>query len=126
VKWSFFLRALFPSWRFFVETGPRCSLQLSVAGSEWRESLPPIARHWRTLLVNPEAGFLHAAHNSLEHLLIDVAELKSGAVEELPSYRVVKNLTELCVREEGGERYRFRVLSGEDVALISPEYEVAP
>ncbi len=131
---GYFLSVLFPSWAFFIEPGPSIRLEYFAEGA-WHRAIEPIQRHWSRLLFNPEAGFLHAANNAVDHLLIAVADLPESApqseaertaIENLSEYKIVKNLAKLAASENGPTQSacrRFRILAADEVVFQSPEFE---
>ena len=123
-KWIFLLRAFFPSWRFFEDVGPELSLEVRAGATEgqlgeWRAALPPIGRSFNNVILNPQGGFLHAAHNLLNHFASDIQDYEN--IGKRPAYALVKNLARQSVQ---GRYFQFRLLAeGSGEVLLSPVYQ---
>jgi hypothetical protein len=91
------VRALFPSWRFFDRPGDEPALFYRIREgadwSDWKDGFPP--SHGRGLLAlfhNPEGTLRLALHNLLELSLSDVDESNSAAdFAGCPSYELLAN-----------------------------------
>lgn len=124
-KWIFLLRAFFPSWRFFEDVGPELSLELRSGLSpdllgEWHNALPPIARSWKNIVINPNGNFLHACHNLLNHLATEIQT--HDRIGDRAAYKLVRNLA--CMQTpDVDSHYQFRLVAdGHEHVLISPVY----
>jgi hypothetical protein len=130
-------RAFFPSWRFFVEAGPELKLQIrlsegSAVSLDWTDALAPIPRTWTSFPFNAQGNFLHACHNSLQHLSVDLRNHDhSDQIEGLASYRIILNLARFQIHQlklgEGYRKFQFRILILDpsrpaEEMLISSEY----
>jgi hypothetical protein len=130
------LRAFFPSWRFFEDIGPVPTLRWRAGASAdalgpWRDAHTPHARPWTALLYNPKGNLTFAEHALVEHLLIDLDDVPDAAPDDaaqLVSYRLVQRVVEAQARAAGGAGlYQFRVdlcatdaaPSESDVVLLS-------
>jgi hypothetical protein len=132
----FLLRSFFPSWKFFDDIGPELSLEIRLdSHEEWKNCLPPISRSIRSLFLNPESNYLHACHNLLNHLSVDISELDTEdpkKVAALTTYKVVKNLARFQIKKLSlaatPYSYQFRLCARLndgtlEQILVSPVYE---
>ena len=127
-KWIFFCRALFPSWRFFVEPDPALVLEVRYGSAPWTESLPKIPRSAFSSIFNPQGNLLHACHNAILHLAQDIENLPTGAdVAALGSYRVVHNIARFFLPQsslsESTYQFRIRDELSSHTLIESPNYE---
>lgn len=135
-EWVQLLRIALPSWRFFEELGdvPRLRYRAGAREGElgpWQPLLKPQRRGLRRLIYNPD-GNLALAHESVLHqLLADVGEREAGRADELDevvSYRLVRNLVEGTARAGGQRYFQFELvivdasLGTEQAALRSAVY----
>jgi hypothetical protein len=128
--WAY-VRALFPSWRFFEDVEPGPELQLGIASSEgaattWHPVLP--AAETGRLFLNAR-GNLRLAYQSLVEQL--ESELDGCEVESAPqliSYRLVRRLVQERALASGlvpgRGSYRFRLWDGEHVVFESRSHEL--
>ncbi|MBX9768408.1 MAG: hypothetical protein K2X47_14135 [Bdellovibrionales bacterium] len=139
-KWIFFLRAAFPSWRFFIDAGPTLLLETRVQGETWESAVPPIKRSFGRMFLNPEGNFLHACQNHLLHFYADLAEMKApwnaNELQKLNTYCITHNLARYHLEEakrlRPGLNYQFRIAVWHrtpegpqtEVFLESPVYAV--
>ena len=139
------LRAFFPSWKFFEDSGDIAVLffRIGARGQEcgtWEAALPAPERSLKSLLWNPEGCFLLAAGSLLQQLASDLQEIPDGKENEFAdsvSYELVRNLVRHAITQKYGDlrnhRYQFKVCAvspglssyettGEEM-LVSPIYE---
>jgi len=94
------LRAFFPSWRFFEDLGPAPMLEWRDGPEEdalgpWRPALTMPPRPLTATLFNPKGNLRFAEHALVEHLLSDLDDVPDDAPERvtaLVSYRLVERL----------------------------------
>lgn len=136
-KWIFFLRALFPSWRFFVDAGPTLTLEVRVRDGHWQPVIPQITRSFGNLLLNSEGNFRHACNNNLLHLSQDLSKLSDRSdqgLESLCSYQLTHNIARFYLAKGGstpsGTTYQMRLSlrqneqdGSTEILLESPVYE---
>lgn len=138
-----FLRALFPSWRFFEELGEVPGLKFRMvqdgdADRGWTECFASEPRRARMLFLNSRGNLRLAANSLIEQLTDDLSEMPDGTESEIinsVSYALVTRLVRFRIREMGrarpGEHFQFKVVSAvlgkESVAediMISAAHEV--
>ena len=137
-------RALFPSWRFFEDSGRvpilywRYSKDRSSLG-DWVPTLKCRKRHWWHLFLNPQGNYQFACKTLLHQLVSDINDLESefdqDAVKRLISFELVKNLViyELSrsFKNSGPLHFQFKVTAtpseltkgATDDILVSETYE---
>jgi hypothetical protein len=123
-----YLRALWPSFRFFEAIEPPPRLEHRTVGSDgsfgaWHITLHAPRRRIHHIVANP-AGNLHLFHASLvEQLALDLDREGAEAVMRLTSFRLVSQLvrTELRVADASA-MFQFRLLAADDhsEAFVSP------
>ena len=94
------LRAFFPSWRFFEDLGPAPTLEWRDGPDEdalgpWRPALAMPPRPLTATVFNPKGNLRFAEHALVEHLLSDLDDVPDDAPERvtaLVSYRLVERL----------------------------------
>lgn len=107
-KAVFLFRAFFPSWRFFDDLAdvPQLEFRWSRLGEElgpWVLAFEKPKFKFSSLVLNPRGNFALANQSLLSQLLSDLSDLQGGdgtmlssdraqeKIEELTSYRLVKN-----------------------------------
>lgn len=135
-KTLYFLRALFPSWRFFEDFDGESALLLRLGDASgnftaWQRCLPRAERRIHHLFFNPQTNYLLAAGSLLQQLLSEIDDLErvdDRSIENLVSYRLTRKLVETkLARLEGGPisgRYQFKISSESEDWLVSPIYEI--
>jgi len=116
------LRAFFPSWRFFEDLGPAPTLEWRDGPSEdtlgpWRVALTMPPRPLSAVVFNPAGNLRFAEHALVEHLLSDLDDLQEDHPEQvtsLVSYRLVVRLVlaerAACTAVRQGGWVQFRVV----------------
>jgi hypothetical protein len=105
---SFFIRVLFPSWRFFedLQWVPRLWFR-EVQGDrvgEWQACYPPEPRSVFNLFLNPRGNLRLAAQTLVEQMASDAMDLPPGRESSFSSsvsYRLVLRLVQYRIRELG-------------------------
>jgi len=133
------LRALFPSWRFFEDLGPAPVLEWREGPTEealgsWRPALAMPQRRLTATVFNPEGNLRFAEYALVEHLLSDLDDVPDEAPERvtaLVSYRLVERIVRAersaAPSEPAGRFFQFRVVlkapgaesDAIDIALVS-------
>lgn len=150
-KWLFLLRAFFPSWKFFDDVGAELRLEVRVGpangssiespeklSGNWINCLPEIPRSFQNLFFNPEGNHLHACHNLLSHLKLDILESDAAHPETVlqkATYMMTHRLAEHQIHSlnlvDPPFWFQFRVLAhfpanptrNVENLLISPIYK---
>jgi len=99
-SWYVVFQSFFPSWKFFDDAGSEIRLSVRVGPSEielggWVNCLTPIPRTIKTIFINPQGAYLHAARNLVTRLSFEISdgdENRPEKIVEKTTYKIVKNL----------------------------------
>jgi hypothetical protein len=137
------LRAFFPSWKLFEDSGQVPILFYRVSAIDenfhgWEVCLEKPPRQFRGLFLNAQGNYLLACQSLLQQLISDLQEHEdqnAETFEQTVSYRLTRNLAlhEILKHHPAeGIRYQFKLSTAVstlpnttvDDILISPVYEV--
>ena len=103
----FLLRAFFPCWKFFEDSGAIPKLYLRFGNTEqefckWIPAQSTIERRPWHLIFNPDGNLTLLKHSLLQQLLGDLQNVETGhelEFESERSYQLTKNWAEVIVKE---------------------------
>lgn len=107
-----FLRALFPSWKFFDQFEWFPVLYYRVAFNEndfsdWNTCLKKPQRTLVSIFFNPNGNLYHASNSAVERLALEASQPNAASIENSVSYRIISNLVRSKIRLESGFRQSF-------------------
>ncbi|MEN9723394.1 MAG: hypothetical protein RJB38_1380 [Pseudomonadota bacterium] len=112
-RW-FYLRVLFPSWRFFESLGTTARLEIRTRHEDlgwgaWRPAIKIPERGWLSWVLNPAGNRAFAEQSAVEHLVSEVEshELVPEALLQSVTYQVVQRIAQEAA---GREWVQFRIL----------------
>lgn len=118
------IRALFPKWSFFDETGHRFYLEVKAVGSETWTNLKE--DHQRTalgLFFNPKTNLSHALDTLIQQFVQDLQDLlafdttpSEETLETLSSFKMVRSLAHFEIKSTDFSygSFQFRITAHKD------------
>jgi hypothetical protein len=128
-----FVRALFPSWRFFDHLGHvphlyyRLQTEEHTGFGNWELALKHKKRTFRCLFLNPHDNLQMAYQSLVEQLVSELQEPSENQSDILPgtvSYNLVQNFVRFQIMSHLNEnrrdlKFQFKVVVDEDDLFIS-------
>ena len=126
-KYSFLLRVLFPSWKFFdrVEESFQLHYRFGADAESMDEWIPFSFLHersWISLFYNPEGNLKHILATELERFLKEVQETPSENPEKIQSgisYRLLCDWIEYLLPRDFHGFYQFKIMDSQSDLVIS-------
>ena len=117
------LRALFPSWRFFEDTGQFPQLFYRVGSGPWLDGLQGRPRTVFSIFLNPAGNFLFAGNSLVDQLISDIGDTPDEKLSEISgtvSYQLVKRFVRHQVGSVSGPEFQFKIVQDGEEILVSP------
>ncbi|MFP5519165.1 MAG: hypothetical protein ACLGGX_04635 [Bdellovibrionia bacterium] len=104
----YFLRVLFPTWRFFEKQGHTFQVWLQLKNqTSWTPLIPKNRHSIKYLFFNPYGNFQHAIRSCAEQFIIEISKNTSQNIENNPRYLTLRNFCALTSNASGPWRFKI-------------------